>query len=81
MDFYRCITEKVLTYALGRGLEFYDVATVDTIVAELDKTDGKFSSLLMGIIESAPFQKRRNVSAETASARSAAQNENVALNN
>jgi mono/diheme cytochrome c family protein len=81
MDFYRCLTEKVLTYALGRGLEFYDVATVDTIVAELDKTDGKFSSLLMGIIESAPFQKRRNVSAETASARSAAQNENVALNN
>lgn len=77
MDFYRCLTEKLLTYALGRGLEFYDVATVDSIVAELDETDGKFSSLLMGIIESAPFQKRRNVSAETASTDRSVEKESV----
>ena len=31
-DFYRCLTEKLLTYALGRGLEYYDVRTVDQIV-------------------------------------------------
>lgn len=59
-DFYRCLTEKLLTYALGRGLEYYDVQSVDEIVARLDKEQGRFSALLMGIIDSAPFQKRRN---------------------
>jgi hypothetical protein len=58
-DFYRCLTEKLLTYALGRGLEYYDVEAVDQIVARLEKEDGKFSALLTGIVESAPFQKRR----------------------
>src|SRR5881398_240134 len=36
LDFYRCLTEKLLTYALGRGLEYYDVETVDRIVQRLD---------------------------------------------
>jgi hypothetical protein len=60
LDFYRCLTEKLLTYALGRGLEYYDVETVDQIVGRLDQANGRFSALLMGIVESAPFQKRRN---------------------
>lgn len=60
-DFYRCLTEKLLTYALGRGLEYYDVETVDRIVQRLDEQNGRFSALLMGIIESAPFQKQRNL--------------------
>ncbi len=59
LDFYRCLTEKLLTYALGRGLEYYDEVTVDQIVVRLDREQGKFSALLMGIIESAPFQKVR----------------------
>ena len=59
LDFYRCLTEKMLTYALGRGVEYYDVEAVDRIVAQLDQDQGRFSALLMGIIESAPFQKRR----------------------
>jgi hypothetical protein len=63
VDFYRCLTEKMMMYALGRGLEFYDVESVDRVVASLDQTDGRFSSLLMGVIESAPFQKRRSASA------------------
>ena len=62
LEFYRCLTEKLLTYALGRGLEPYDVETVDRIVERLDKHNGRFSALLLGIIESAPFQKRRNQS-------------------
>jgi uncharacterized protein DUF1588/uncharacterized protein DUF1585 len=66
LDFYRCLTEKLLTYALGRGPEYYDVETVDRIVARLEKDGGRFSALLMGVIESAPFQKRRNPSAATA---------------
>ena len=59
-DFYRCLTEKLLTYATGRGLEYYDVETVDNIVHDLEQNDGKFSVLLNDIIASAPFQKQRN---------------------
>lgn len=58
-NFYRTVTEKLLTYALGRGLEYYDVQTVDQIVAELEKSDGRPSTLLKGVVESAPFQKTR----------------------
>ena len=58
-EFYRTVTEKMLTYALGRGLEFYDVVTVDAIVERLEQTGGRPAALLTGIIESAPFQKTR----------------------
>jgi hypothetical protein len=66
LDFYRCVTEKLLTYALGRGLDYRDVDTVDQIVQRVDREGGRFSALLMGVIESAPFQKRREVAAATA---------------
>lgn len=58
-EFYQTLTEKMLTYALGRGLEYYDVETVDRIVDCLVKADGKPSALFAGIFESAPFQKTR----------------------
>lgn len=58
-DVYRCLTEKLLTYALGRGLEDYDTHTVDQIVEQLEHTGGRMSTLLMGVIESVPFQKQR----------------------
>jgi hypothetical protein len=61
LDVYRCLTEKMLTYALGRGPEYQDVETVDQIVDRIEKNDGRFLSLLTGIIESSPFQKRRNL--------------------
>jgi hypothetical protein len=66
LDFYRCLTEKLLTYAIGRGLDFSDEHTIDQIVARLDASGGRFSALLAGIIESAPFQRMRR---STASAR------------
>ena len=68
LDFYRCLTEKLLTYALGRGLDYHDVETVDRIVERLDREGGRFSALLMGVIESAPFQKRREVATAAATA-------------
>jgi hypothetical protein len=64
LDFYRCITEKLLTYALGRGLDYNDVETVDRIVGRLDREGGRFSVLLTGVIDSAPFQQRRNLAAQ-----------------
>jgi hypothetical protein len=65
-DFYRTLTQKLLTYALGRGLEYYDVETVDQIVARIEKSGGKPSALLAGIVESAPFQKTRGLTKATA---------------
>jgi hypothetical protein len=65
-DFYHCLAEKFLTYALGRGVEHYDIETLDQIVARLEKENGKFSALLDGVIQSAPFQKRRNISSTSA---------------
>ncbi len=66
-DFYRCFSEKLMTYALGRGIENYDVETIDQIAAKLEKGGGKFSVLLTGIIESAPFQKMRTKATDSAS--------------
>ena len=58
-EFQRCLTEKLLTYALGRGLDYHDVQTVDAIVEKIEASGGKASALLAGILESAPFQKTR----------------------
>ncbi len=58
-DFLRCLAEKMLTYSLGRGLEYYDKPTVQRIVQQLEGQQLKFSALVMGVVESAPFQKRR----------------------
>ena len=60
LDFYRCLTEKLLTYSTGRGLEYYDEPTVDAIVRRLDAEDGRFSVLLRGVVLSAPFQQQRS---------------------
>ena len=51
-DFYYCLTTKLMTYALGRGPEACDIPTVDGIVDRLEQTNGRFSSLITGIIES-----------------------------
>lgn len=58
-DFYYCITEKLMTYALGRTLDYYDVDTVDQLVGQLEATGGRPSVLLRGIVNSAAFQQRR----------------------
>jgi hypothetical protein len=58
-DFYRCLSEKLLTYALGRGLEYYDVEVVDALVERLEKNGGNANELVMGIIESSAFQRTR----------------------
>ena len=67
LDYYRCLTDKFLTYAIGRGMEYYDAETIDKIVQRLDQTGGKSSALLLGVIESAPFQKMRTKPAESTS--------------
>lgn len=62
--FRRCLTEKILTYALGRGLEHYDYCAVDKIVAALEENGDKFSTLLVETVNSEPFQKRTATGAD-----------------
>lgn len=57
--FAECLTEKLLTYALGRGLEGYDRPAVKQIVQELSKNNYRFSVLISGIVNSVPFQMGR----------------------
>jgi len=57
--FRRALADKMLTYALGRGLEYYDRCAVDDITSALKKGDDRFSALVIAIVESDPFQKRR----------------------
>jgi mono/diheme cytochrome c family protein len=57
--FSRCLAEKMLIYATGRGLEYYDKRPVDLICANLAKKDFKFSALVSEIVKSEPFRMRR----------------------
>ena len=57
--FVGAMTEKLLTYALGRGLDHHDGAAVRRIVRTAAGDDYRFSSLVLGIVESTPFQMRR----------------------
>ena len=57
-DFFRCLTEKMLTYALGRGLEYYDKPALQKIESALQK-QANFSTLVLEIVKSGPFQMRR----------------------
>jgi hypothetical protein len=68
--FAECLTEKLMTYALGRGLENYDRRAVKEIVGALAKDNYRFSTLIDGIVESVPFQMGRGVGSATIEASS-----------
>jgi hypothetical protein len=56
--FVRTMTEKMLTYATGRALKYYDMPTVRAIAGQAAQNDNRFSALIQGIVKSDPFQKR-----------------------
>jgi hypothetical protein len=56
--FVATMTEKLLTYALGRGLEYYDAPTVRAIAREAARGDYRLSALVLGVAKSVPFQMR-----------------------
>jgi hypothetical protein len=62
------VTEKMLVYALGRGIEYYDAPAVRKVVRDAARSDNSFQSLIVGIATSAPFEMRRAESAETKAA-------------
>jgi hypothetical protein len=57
--FVTTLTEQLMTFALGRGVEYYDAPAVRKIVKDAEKDDYRFSSIILGIVKSVPFQMRR----------------------
>jgi hypothetical protein len=57
-QFVQTLTERLMTYALGRTVEYYDMPTVRKIVREAARDNYRFSSIVMGIVRSAPFRMR-----------------------
>jgi mono/diheme cytochrome c family protein len=64
--FVTALTENLMTFALGRGVEYYDAPAVRKIGKDAEKDGYRFSSLILGIVKSAPFQMRRAESKEDA---------------
>jgi hypothetical protein len=58
-EFVATVTKKLLTYALGRGIDYYDMAAVRHILEGAAPDDYRWSAIVLGIVESTPFQMRR----------------------
>ncbi len=58
-EFTRCLAEKMMTYGLGRGLDYHDRCAVDKLAASVEKDGHKFSRLVVEIVKSDAFRKRR----------------------
>jgi hypothetical protein len=57
-QFIRMVTEKLMTYGLGRGVEYYDMPVIRSIVRDAGRNNNRFSAIVLGIVKSAPFQMR-----------------------
>ena len=55
-QFERVATEKLMIYALGRGTEYFDMPLIRSIVQDAQKNNYRFSSLVLGVVKSDPFQ-------------------------
>ena len=66
-EFVNTMTEKLLTYAIGRSLEYYDGAAVRAVLRRAEPEGYRLSSLILGIVESTPFQMRASVAAQSES--------------
>ncbi len=62
--FRRCLAEKMLTFALGRGLEYYDKCALDEIVGSTKSNGDRFSALVLAVVKSDAFQKRKGKRSE-----------------
>ncbi|MGL4419650.1 MAG: DUF1585 domain-containing protein, partial [Gemmataceae bacterium] len=58
-QFRKCLVEKMLTYALGRGTEYDDKCHIDKILQAMSRGQDRFSALVIGIVESDSFQRRQ----------------------
>ena len=67
-QFVRTLTEKLMTYGLGRGVEYFDMPVIRSIMREAEATDYRFSAIVLGIVKSAPFQMRTSAPAADSAA-------------
>jgi len=58
-QFCRCLAEKLMTYSLGRGLDYYDRCAIDQVLHRMDQNGQRFSAMVEGIVLSKPFRQRR----------------------
>jgi hypothetical protein len=58
-EFQRCLAEKLLTYGMGRGVEYYDAPAIDDIVNLMEENGGSLKEAVKAVIHSTPFQRRR----------------------
>jgi len=66
-QFVRTVAAKFLTYAIGRGLDYYDGPAVREIVRSSARDDYRWSSMILALVKSAPFRMRRTAPQETSS--------------
>jgi hypothetical protein len=66
-EFTKCLVENLLTYALGRGLDYPDKLFVKQITARAEAGGYKFQDIVVDVVQSVPFQRMRAASAEKAS--------------
>jgi hypothetical protein len=71
-QFVTVATEKLLTYALGRGVEYQDMPLVRQLSRDAVKSDGRFSALVLGVVKSRPFQMNTRGQAPSAAGKVAA---------
>ena len=58
-DFYRCLSERMLSYAIGRSLDFGDEVALEQITQDLENHQGQAKRLIIGVVNSAPFGRMR----------------------
>jgi hypothetical protein len=66
-QYVRTVTEKLMTYALGRGVEYYDMPVVRSIVQSAEADGYRWEALLVGVVQSEPFRSSRKGGAAAAS--------------
>jgi uncharacterized protein YceH (UPF0502 family) len=66
-QFVEVVAEKLLTYGLGRGVEYQDMPLVRAISREAAKNENRFSALVLGVVKSKPFQMNMKVADAPAS--------------
>jgi len=71
-QFVSVVIEKLLTYALGRGIEYQDMPLVRAIARDAARSDNRFSALVLGVVQSKPFQMNMQVAERAVAARDTA---------
>ena len=71
-QFVSVVIEKLLTYALGRGIEYQDMPLVRAIARDAARSDNRFSALVLGVVQSKPFQMNMQVAERAVAAKDTA---------